>query len=39
MGKLGLTQREIFGDIEIETLEPEGETGDLDLRGLEELEG
>lgn len=37
MGKIHLTQEELFDDMDIETLEPEGETGALDLAGLEDF--
>lgn len=37
IGKIQLTQEEIFGDIDIETLEPEGAQEELDLEGLTEL--
>lgn len=39
MGKIHLTQEELFDDMNIETLEPEGESGELDLEGLEDFEG
>lgn len=39
IGKIRLSQEEIFGDIEIETLEPEGEEEALDLEGLDDFEG
>ena len=39
MGKIHLTQEELFDDMNIETLEPEGESGELNLEGLEEFEG
>lgn len=38
MGKICLTQEALFDDMYIETLEPEGETGELDLEGLEDFE-
>ncbi len=37
MGKIHLTQEVLFDDMDIETLEPEGETGELDLKGLEDF--
>jgi len=37
MGKIRLTQEVLFDDMDIETLEPEGETGELDLAGLEDF--
>lgn len=37
MGKIHLTQEELFDDMDIETLEPEGEMGELDLAGLEDF--
>ena len=37
MGKIHLTQEVLFDDMDIETLEPEGETGELDLAGLEDF--
>lgn len=39
MGKIYLTQEVLFEDMNIETLEPEGESGKLDLEGLEDFEG
>jgi len=39
MGRLRLTQDELFGDMDIEALEQEGESGKLDLEGLEDFEG
>ena len=39
MGKIHLTQEELFDDMDIETLEPEGESGELDLEGIEDFEG
>lgn len=39
MGKIHLTQEELFDDMNIETLEPEGESGALDLEGLEDFQG
>ncbi len=39
MGKIYLTQEELFDDMNIETLEQEGESGELDLEGLEDFEG
>lgn len=39
MGKIYLTQETLFDDMNIETLEPEGETEELDLAGLEDFEG
>lgn len=39
IGKISLSQEEIFGDMEIETLEPEGEEEELDLAGLDDFEG
>ena len=39
MGKIYLTQEELFDDMNIETLEPEGEEGELNLEGLEDFEG
>lgn len=38
MGKIALTQEELFDDMQIETIEPEGEVGELDLEGLEDFE-
>lgn len=38
MGKIYLTQENLFDDMNIETLEPEGETEELDLEGLEDFE-
>ena len=35
MGKIYLTQEHLFDDMNIETLEPEGEQGELDLKELE----
>lgn len=37
MGKIHLTQETLFDDMDIETLEPEGQEGDLDLEGLEDF--
>ena len=37
IGKIHLMQEEIFGDMQIETLEPEGEEADLDLEGLDDF--
>lgn len=37
IGKIHLTQEAAFDDMYIETLEPEGETGELDLEGLEDF--
>lgn len=37
IGKIQLNQEEIFGDIDIETLEPAGAEEELDLEGLEDL--
>ena len=34
IGKIYLTQEHAFDDMEIETLEPEGEEGDLELEDL-----
>ncbi|MCI9148129.1 MAG: segregation/condensation protein A [Hungatella sp.] len=39
MGKIHLTQENLFEDMNIETLEPEGESGELDLEGLDDFEG
>lgn len=39
MGKINLTQETLFDDMNIETLEPEGEIEELDLAGLEDFEG
>jgi len=39
MGKIHLTQEALFDDMNIETLEPEGEEGELNLEGLEDFEG
>ncbi|MCI8516309.1 MAG: segregation/condensation protein A [Hungatella sp.] len=39
MGKIHLTQEQLFDDMNIETLEPEGESGELNLEGLEDFEG
>lgn len=38
IGKIHLTQEHTFDDMYIETLEPEGETGELDLEGLDDIE-
>ena len=35
IGKIHLTQENLFDDMEIETLEPEGAEEDLDLEGLD----
>lgn len=37
LGKIRLTQEELFDDMYIETLEPEGEAGELNLDGLEDF--
>lgn len=37
LGKIRLTQEELFDDMYIETLEPEGEDGELDLKGLDDF--
>lgn len=37
IGKIGLRQEEIFGDMEIESLEEEGAEGELDLEAIEAL--
>lgn len=39
MGKIHLTQEELFDDMNIETLEQEGQSGELNLEGLEDFEG
>ena len=39
IGKIHLSQEETFGDMDIETLEPEGEEEDLDLEGLDDFAG
>ena len=39
MGKSHLTQEVLFDDMNIETLEPEGEEEELNLDGLEDFEG
>ena len=39
IGKIHLTQEHTFDDMYIETLEAEGEETELDLAGLEDLEG
>lgn len=39
MGKIYLTQENLFDDMNIETLEAEGETEELDLSGLEDFAG
>ncbi len=39
MGKIHLTQEHTFDDMEMEILEAEGEESELDLTGLEDLEG
>lgn len=39
MGRIGLKQEETFGEIYMETLEPEGKTAELDLGDLEDFEG
>ena len=36
---VSLSQEETFGDMDIETLEPEGEEEELDLEGLDDFEG
>lgn len=38
IGKISLIQETTFDDMYIETLEPEGETGELDLEGLDDFE-
>ena len=38
IGKIYLIQEHTFDDMYIETLEPEGETGELDLEGLDDFE-
>lgn len=35
LGKIRLTQEDLFDDMQIETLEPEGECGEFDLSGIE----
>lgn len=37
LGKIRLTQEELFDDMYIETLEPEGEDGELNLEGLDDF--
>ena len=37
IGKIGLSQEEIFGDMDIELLEQEGQEEELDLSDLAEL--
>ena len=37
IGKIHLTQEHLFDDMEIETLEPEGQEGSLELEGLDEM--
>lgn len=37
LGKIRLTQEELFDDMYIETLEQEGEDGELDLEGLDDF--
>ena len=37
MGKIHLTQENLFDDMDIETLEPEGEDGELNLEGLDDF--
>ena len=37
MGKIYLSQENLFDDMDIETLEPEGDTEELDLAGLEDF--
>ena len=37
IGKIYLTQEHTFDDMEIETLEPEGEEGELDLEGMDDF--
>ncbi|MBO6150605.1 MAG: segregation/condensation protein A [Clostridium sp.] len=39
IGKIRLTQDALFDDMNIETIEPEGETGELDLEGLDDFDG
>lgn len=39
MGKIHLTQEHTFDDMQMEILEAEGEESELDLTGLEDLEG
>ena len=39
IGKIHLSQEETLGDMDIETLEPEGEEEDLDLEGLDDFAG
>ena len=39
IGKIQLSQEEVFGDMDIETLEPEGAEDELDLAGLDDFEG
>lgn len=39
IGKIHLSQEETFGDMDIETLEPEGEEEELDLEGLDDFAG
>lgn len=39
IGKIHLTQEHTFDDMQIETLEPEGEETELDLEGLDDFEG
>ena len=37
IGKIHLTQEHLFDDMEIETLEPEGQEESLELEGLDEM--
>ena len=39
IGKIRLTQESLFDDMNIETIEPEGETGEVKLEGLEDFDG
>ncbi len=37
IGKIALTQEHLFDDMQMETLEPEGQEEELELEGLEEI--
>lgn len=38
IGKIHLNQEETFGEMDIETLEPEGQEDDLDLEQISDLD-
>ena len=38
IGKIHLNQEETFGEMDIETLEPEGQENDLDLEQISDLD-